>query len=66
MAHDHHPSRDVLLRYLQGSMYATPTMRHARRSSGGAKKIGKKKNQVIHTPFTQGCDSKGWYHGGGE
>lgn len=54
------PGNDVNLRYLQGSVYSTPAMKNTRRSSGGVKKRGKKKNQVLHTPFTKGCDSKGW------
>jgi len=54
------PSRDVLPRYPQGSMYTTRTLRRAKRSSGGSGERGKRKISVIHTAFIAGCDSKGW------
>ena len=49
--------RDVLPRYLQGSMYTTRVMR--RSNPGGGKKtgLGKQKISCIYDPA---CDEKGW------
>lgn len=51
---------DVLPRYLAGSTYSTHAMRRGSPGGGSKKKLGKKKVQVIRTPFTEGCDHKGW------
>lgn len=56
------PGDDVLPRYLQGSMYTTREERNKRRSSGGSKKLGKKK--LSKSLATVKTDKKGYTVGG--
>ena len=57
-----HAGNDVKLRYLQGSMYTTRAVRNSKRSSGGAKKIGKKKLTQLKSAVS--IDKRGFTIGG--
>lgn len=57
-----HPGNDIKPRYLQGSMYTTKAVRNSKRSSGGAKKLGKKKITALKSAVP--IDKNGYTIGG--